>query len=474
MNLPLQPTSSQLLPVPASLATAKNSMLEQLQQLRNADGLAASSPSLKKIIRLEIPLSNGSPLQWLRWQNHPVKLFWSDRRQQMQMAGIGIADQIRCDVQSDYTTVLSQHLRQMRGASGKARYFGGIRFDPQRQADTCWDSYGTCYFVLPQFEVIAEGGVTYFACNLVVGADSRLSAACEELARVQTAGTQVGGETAQSAQPISRRDNPDKQQWFSNVEAALERLATGNIAKVVLSRSTTLSFATHPDPLALLEKLQTIEPRAYHFCFQTQAQRAFIGATPERLYQRRGRTLNSEAVAGTCVRGKTLGEDRRLGEALCGSDKDSREHQLVGDSILAALDPLCTNLQASSKPKLLKQARVQHLYSLINGQLRDNVGDIDLLRALHPTPAVGGLPKDRALQTIADLEAFDRGWFAGPVGWVGADAAEFAVGIRSGMLHDHSLKLFAGAGVVPGSSPAMEWQEMENKISIFMAALDAL
>lgn len=443
-------------------------MLENLYQWFRSRERVALPP--RSIVRLEVPVEGAVPMQWLRWQNHPVRCYWSDRRQELQMAGIGIADLIRGDAHGEFMESLPRRLRQFTEVSGRARYFGGMRFDPQRQADRCWQSYGSYFFVLPRFEVLVEAGQACFACNWVVGADDAPSTLCDELAAVRETGDKA--DEVQATLAPRRHDNPDKEQWLRNVEAALHRLGSSEIAKVVLSRRTTLSFAQPPEPLALLDKLQAIEPRAYHFCFQPQARRAFFGASPERLFRRNGRKLYSEAVAGTCVRGSTPWEDRRLGEALLYSDKEYREHKLVSDAILDALGPLTLSLEASAEPCLLKQSRVQHLYSIIDGRLREGIGDGDLLRVLHPTPAVGGLPKLQARQAIAELESFDRGWFAGPVGWLGADAAEFAVGIRSAMLHGQSLSLFAGAGVVPGSLPELEWEEMESKISVFMAALE--
>ncbi len=221
----------------------------------------------------------------------------------------------------------------------------------------------------------------------------------------------------------------------------------------------------------MLSKLKEVEPNAYHFYIQPQAGSAFIGATPERLYKRQHQFIETEAVAGTCQRGATPEQDERLAKHLLLSDKDYREHIMVRNNIKAVLAPLCQYFEVKDQVELIKQSKVQHLYSYLHGQLLENISDLQLLNILHPTPAVGGLPRDSALKHIEKLEPFDRGWYAGPVGWVGKDAAEFAVGIRSGLLNGKSLRLFAGAGVIQGSIPQLEWDEMETKISAFMSAL---
>jgi menaquinone-specific isochorismate synthase len=255
------------------------------------------------------------------------------------------------------------------------------------------------------------------------------------------------------------------------VESALTTLSQGVVDKIVLGRNTLLAFDVAPQIPPLLQRLKAIEPNAYHFYFQPQAGHGFMGATPERLYKGVHRFIESEAVAGTCPRGRTSSEDNVLGAKLLRNEKERHEHVIVRNDIQSLLARYCHDLLVAQEPRLLKQSRVQHLYTPISGQLIADISDWDLLRLLHPTPAVGGLPRQEALQTIAQLEPFDRGWFAGPVGWLGHDAAEFAVGIRSAILHENAISLFAGAGVVQGSVPQLEWDELETKIGIFMQAL---
>ena len=164
-------------------------------------------------------------------------------------------------------------------------------------------------------------------------------------------------------------------------------------------------------------------------------------------------------------------EDQALSNELTASDKDLREHQYVVDAIHKTLEQFCSLLVVDEKPCVLKLTRCQHLITTFRGRLRKGVKDSDLLENLHPTPAVGGYPTDRALQDIARLELFDRGWYAGPVGWIAKDAAQFVVGIRSGLTEGRRLHLFSGAGIVDGSVPKKEWEEIENKIGDFVALL---
>ena len=196
-----------------------------------------------------------------------------------------------------------------------------------------------------------------------------------------------------------------------------------------------------------------------------------MGASPERLFRRRGRHVESEALAGTRPRGASDEEDARLLADLTGSKKDGLEHDYVRVSLKEQLEPLSSAFYLDEESSVMKLAATLHLLSRVRASLRAGVTSLDVLAALHPTPAVGGYPAGKALEAIRSRECFDRGWYAGPVGWIGPDAAEFAVGIRSGLVRGRSLSLYSGAGIVRGSRPNAEWQEIEHKIGAFVRVL---
>ena len=179
----------------------------------------------------------------------------------------------------------------------------------------------------------------------------------------------------------------------------------------------------------------------------------------------------SEAVAGTRPRGDTEAEDEALRRELLESAKERREHAFVEDAIRSDLEQVCTSVQRPNGTGELALARGRHLHSRLNGTLRPDTTTTDLLKVLHPTPAVGGVPTDDAVAAIRAQEPFDRGWYAGPVGWIGAEAAEFAVGLRAGLVEENQIALFSGAGIVDGSAPQREWEEIEQKIGDFAAIM---
>jgi len=258
---------------------------------------------------------------------------------------------------------------------------------------------------------------------------------------------------------------PDREGWGRAVDRALGAFRPGALEKVVLARRS--AWEAGPDPFAVLRRLATAAPRCFHLLVEgdeVEGDRgaAFVSATPERLFRLRGGRVETEAVAGT--RPLAGGDD------LLASEKDRREHALVVADVRDRLAPLVGAVEAEAEPHVLTLRRRLHLRTRLGGPLRPGVTALDVLAALHPTPAVGGTPREAARAFIAAEEGFDRGLYAGPVGRVGRDAegreaAEFAVGIRSALIGPGRAVLYAGAGLVPGSGAAAEWAEVEGKMS---------
>lgn len=268
-----------------------------------------------------------------------------------------------------------------------------------------------------------------------------------------------------------RTDVPNYQEWKILVEDFLANKEKMGLEKIVLARRTTFQMEMPLSPFHLLAKLQQHTSNVTFFALQLDPSEAFIGATPEHLYQRKGRLLFSEAIAGTRPRGKTEKEDNRLKNELLQSAKEKREFYFVKDYIQAALSPLCVSLNVEKEDSVLQTSTVQHLYAPFHGTLKNETTDEMLLGRMHPTPAVNGTPKQAALDYLQNVEPFNRGWYASTLGWAGHHDAEFAVGIRSAHIHGNAIHLFAGGGIVDGSSPSEEWDEREHKIKLFMKVL---
>ncbi len=258
----------------------------------------------------------------------------------------------------------------------------------------------------------------------------------------------------------------------ASVARAVEMIAAGEFNKIVLARCKELTAADRLHPLKVLNGLRQRFPDCYAFSFANGRGQSFIGASPERLLRVQEGTLLTEALAGSAPRGRTASEDAALGGALLHGDKDLREQRLVLESIIRRLAPLGLKPDHPARPILLRLANVQHLQTPVRATLPAGVRLLEVLARLHPTPAVGGSPRGAACAHIRELEAFPRGLYAAPVGWLDhRGGGEFFVGIRSALVDGCGARVYAGGGIVAGSEPGKEFAETELK---FHALLDAL
>jgi menaquinone-specific isochorismate synthase len=426
-----------------------------------------------RLLRVTVPITGIQPLEWLRLYPAHTQYYWSDRKGNFEMAGIGEADVLVPAHEDD--TDYDRLFDRMRGRLGlqqpTLRYYGGFRFHPGAVRGERWRAFRAYRFVVPEFEVTREANRTVLACNYLVpesgAANGGLTAVLSRLSALRF-------ESATSV-PVPRMsgrvDQPSEAEWRRLVRRLLDLFDRGKLQKVVLARETSFTAAAPINAVELLVRLITHTEHSFDFCFHPAGDRAFIGASPERLYKRQNVYLQSEALAGTRRRGATDEEDQALAEDLLRNEKELREHRFVLDTLTGHFDALCHQVHVEDGPGLLRLRNVQHLHTRIEGILNDVDADATLIRTLHPTPAVGGTPRREALAWLEANEPFDRGIYAAPVGWVSGDAAEFCVGIRSGLVQGSTLTLYNGAGIVAGSDPAEEWDEIESKMGNFLAVL---
>ena len=252
----------------------------------------------------------------------------------------------------------------------------------------------------------------------------------------------------------------------------LAAIAKGTVNKIVLARALDMRAKAPLHPLHLLNGLREKFPDCYSFSVANGRGHSFIGASPERLVRVSKGVLETEALAGSTRRGQSASEDAVLGAALLASEKDRREHQHVLDSIRRRLEPLGLVLNFPATPVLRKFANVQHLQTPVSATLPSGVGLLAALAPLHPTPAVGGTPREAAVALIGELEGFPRGLYAGAIGWVNArGGGEFLVGIRSALIEGDTARVYAGAGIVAGSDVQREYAETELKFRAMREAL---
>ncbi|GEE03149.1 isochorismate synthase [Gordonia spumicola] len=268
------------------------------------------------------------------------------------------------------------------------------------------------------------------------------------------------------------QSSPDD--YRDGVRMLLDAVADGDVAKAVLARYRDLASPQPCDPLAIADRLGRTHPSAHVFALPVAADRHLVGASPELLVAKSGRAVRSHPLAGSARRSAEPAVDRANAAALRESEKDRREHAYVVDAICDVLAPYCVRLDAP-EPGLLGTDSMWHLGTEITAELRDpDVPVSELVAHLHPTPAVCGTPRLAAYDLISEAEPFDRGFFAGAVGWTDAAGdGEWAVSIRCGEVAPHRIRAYAGAGIVAGSDPDAELAETSGKLSTFLAAVTA-
>lgn len=340
-------------------------------------------------------------------------------------------------------------------------YLGGVAFQQQGEQ---WPDFPATCFIRPLMVFQQQNGqwqvIFHFDGNNAI--DDTIKAV-RSLQVPQS-------NSVLSLSVLSRQDIPNQQQWAELIELAIEYKAL--LPKVVLSRQTELSFDTNINPWDVMALWQQANINSFHYVFKFSEKRCFISCSPERLYLRLHQSITTEALAGTAPRGKTINEDQWLKQGLLHDKKIDRENHIVQEFIVASLKQL--KAQVSCSPTQVMQLQnVQHLCVPIKASLPKQVQDNHLLHKLHPTPAVGGIPKLPALQFINDNEPYVRGWYAGAVGYISQRKSDISVAIRSALIEGKSIKLFAGAGIVTGSVASDEWQELDNKIGTILTILNS-
>ncbi|KAJ9560154.1 hypothetical protein OSB04_005314 [Centaurea solstitialis] len=451
------------------------------------------------IIRLQVPIEHQiEAIDWLRAQpqfHHLPRCFFSGRRQPringvddddthlfdydhdsspVSIAGLGSAVFFR------HFTPFSLHdWRSIKRFLSKKcpliRAYGAIRFDALANISSEWEAFGSFFFMIPQVEFNEFEGSSMLVTTIAW--DQSLSWTFGEAVHaLQATMRQVSSSIVKLRKEVpktsilSSNNVPSKKLWDFGVNRALQMINKDDspLTKVVLARSSIIRTSPDIDPLTWLASLQVEGKNAYQFCLQPPDAPSFIGNTPEQLFHRNRFDIYSEAMAGTRARGDSKALDLQIALDLLSSSKDDNEFAIVRECIRRKLEAVCTTILVEPRKTIRKLPRVQHLYARLRGRLRSEDDEFDILSSLHPTPAVCGFPTEEARVLIAETETFDRGMYAGPVGWFGGGESEFAVGIRSALVEKGlGALIYAGTGIVKGSCSSQEWDELELKTSQF-------
>jgi menaquinone-specific isochorismate synthase len=357
------------------------------------------------------------------------------------------------------------------GGSGLVA-LGGFAFAPRGGGSPTWAGFAPASLIVPEVSLARRGGETRLTVNAALGPDDTSESALERIAR-RLQELRSAPLPMLDPVPVGRYDviSPMPPAHYEEAVArAVQRIAGHEFEKVVLAREVEVHAPVAHDPAAVLDLLRQAFPTSFTYAVG-RGDATFIGATPELLIRREGQRASTVALAGSTRRSADPAVDDHLGEQLLRSDKDREENAIVARRIARTLKPFSVWVTAAPEPVVVKVANIQHLAAPIRAQLASPLGAIDLVGRLHPTPAVGAEPA-AALSVIPALEGFDRGWYAGPVGWTDASGdGEFCVALRCALLRGPAARCYAGCGIVRDSDPAAELAESEVKLQVMLPAL---
>ena len=364
----------------------------------------------------------------------------------------------RIDFEAGQDRILAAARLWRRIASAETLAVGGFAYRPDRDPRGAWAGFPSLLLRVPALAVLRKRGRTF-----------AVAAAPDAEELLDLAPTAVRAPAARRLEVTPVR-NPLA--WTAAVETAAARLRGGEAEKVVLAREVV----AHGDGVVsagnVVRGLRTAYPSCFTYLVTGADGTAFAGASPELLVRRTGDHAFAQPMAGSVARGASDAEDELLARDLSLSVKDADEHRVVSQFVVDALRPFSTQVNARG-PEVVRFTNIQHLATGVDAALRDPAADaLQLAAALHPTPAVGGWPREAADKLIDELEGMERGWYAGAVGWIdGRGDGEFAVALRCGLLWEDGARLYAGVGVMPDSDPARELEETELKLKALLTSL---
>ncbi len=444
-----------------------------------------------RLISVSMPAPGVDTAVFLQQALGQERFFWSEANGGLTLAGFGIAADLFAWGHERFTQI-QQQARNLFGSAvvyngnqplAGPRLFGGFAFSENFTPDNTWSIHYPAQFILPHYQLSQQNGESWLTLNVVLPEDESPEPLLPELkaalaARLEAILTQGRKEAKKGKKDLEKRkpetiDYPmSYADWEAMICHATQTMRSGPLNKAVLSRVCEIRYAQKVDVDGALDYLNEQYPDCYRFLFEPRPFHAFYGATPELIVGVNGRSLHTMGLAGSIGRGKSPAEDAALAQELLNSAKNQHEHGLVVESIRRRLAPLSNQLTIPDQPSVLQLGYIQHLFTPIQATLRRAEGVLPILQNLHPTPALGGQPRELAIPFIGKAEPVPRGWYGAPVGWLdhNLDGA-FSVAIRSAIAQDRRVWLYSGAGIVADSDPQAEWEETELKFRPMLEAL---
>lgn len=446
-----------------------------------------------RLITVIAEAANAHPMVFLRQATGGPRGFWARADRWVAHSGAVATLSVDGNASGDRFAIVEAEARDLLDAepvtdgvsSAPSRFYGGFSFRSDHAAVDLWAGFTSALFHLPEFELQGGGRrPARLIARALVGPDDQN--VDRVLRHLLTRAQRIAGGLNEPRDPIgaspagiqgsvpSIRVESDRSAWEEAVMNALAAISSGRVSKVVLARTMDVITEGRLDPVEVVQHLWEENRGSHVFLFEPAEGCPLVGAAPETVATMSRGAFHATAVAGTVARGETPEEQAALAAQLLASEKDAVEHRIALDDMVARLGPLAHEVQSQPEPHVLTLARIQHLETKIRAVVPDGSTVLKVLEALHPTPAVCGLPRDDALEFLAREEPFERGWYSGPVGWFDVEGnGVFAPALRCAVARDREWRLFAGAGIVAGSDPRLEWEETGIKFEPVLRALAA-
>lgn len=407
------------------------------------------------------------------------RYFWQNREKTLTIVGLGQAIVLENNAYNHRYDEIERQWKELtqnivtEDQEPQPILFGGFTFDPYNQNEGEWDYFPQSYFSVATFQLVIRNEKAYVSIHLITEQPNSLEifdALRQERDRLIHA-AQVK-ELKNYVKPVPTAiTERNKNHYLQSVEDVTNLIKNKEAEKVVIARSLELNFRDTLSSPQIIHQIMNEQPESYLFGIERD-NLLFFGATPERLVKVENRNAYSACVAGSIRRGKTAEEDKFLGEFLLNDSKNLGEHRYVVEMIENTFAKNCKEYKVPKHPKLLKIRDIQHLFTPVEGKLLEGATILQLVKHLHPTPALGGVPTNEAMKMIRDYERMNRGLYAAPIGWIDAEGnGEFVVAIRSAALINNKAYLYAGGGIVADSDAKTEYEETLVKFRPMLRAL---
>lgn len=452
----------------------------------------ASKNGKPSLFSITIPFENTDPLAVLELagEKHDFQYYWEHPDESLAIAAGNTIFRMKAKGMDRYR-IMSRRIHSWKertveycefdhSLSG-IFYLGGFSFFDQK-ARTEWQIFDSATFVVPEWIFVRDGQLCLLTMIRKITPQDQTGLVCNEILdkiderrKCILAGIKGDFFPNNDQKELEYRTieyRRDYIQWKDEIDQARKLIEVNTFEKIVLARSLNIRASREITSTRLVNQLRKEYPSCFSFLIQIDGSATFIGSSPERLFSYRPSVILTEALAGSISRGKTATEDAILEKKLLNNQKDLDEHRFVVSAIREKLHDFANELGISQQPGIKKYPNVQHLYTPISVWLNKEIDPFELIELLHPTPAVGGYPGADSIRYIQQLEHFERGWYAGPVGWYNnRNRGEFLVGIRSGLIRKNKASFFAGCGIVADSRAETEWDETKLKLIPMLSAL---